>query len=74
MDRKRHKSLPVNSFNWVENTFQFNKDFIENYNEDSDIGYLLETDVKYPGKLHDFNKDFPFLSKNIKIEKISQLA
>ena len=26
---------------WVENKSQFNKDFIENYNEDSDKGYFL---------------------------------
>ena len=35
------QKLPVNDFKWVEKTSQFNKDFIKNYNEDSDIGYLL---------------------------------
>ena len=28
--------LPLGGFKWVENTYQFNKDFIENSNEDSD--------------------------------------
>ena len=39
----------------------FNENFIKNYNEDSDIGYFLEIDVQYPGKLHDLHNDSPFL-------------
>ena len=35
------------SFEWVESTSQFNKDFTENYNEDSDEGYFFEIDVQY---------------------------
>ena len=31
------QQLSVDGFNLVENTFQFIEDFIENYNEDSDI-------------------------------------
>ena len=46
-----HK-LPVNKFEWMEDTFQFNEDFIKNYNEESDEGYFLEVDVQYPEKLH----------------------
>ena len=30
------QNLPVNIFEWVEDTSQFNKDFINNYNEESD--------------------------------------
>ena len=30
------KSLLGDGFKWVESMSQFNKDFIENYNEDSD--------------------------------------
>ena len=30
------QKLPVNDFKWAEKTFQFNKDFIKSYNEDSD--------------------------------------
>ena len=41
------QKLPVDGFKWVENTSQYNEDFIENYNEDSDEGYLLEVDVQY---------------------------
>ena len=41
------KSL-ADGFSWVENTSPFNKDFIKNYNEDSDAGNLLEVDIQYP--------------------------
>ena len=43
MSQKR----PVNNFEWLENTSQFNEDFIKNYNEESDKGYFLEFDVQY---------------------------
>ena len=39
--------LPVNIFEWIEDTSQFNEDFIKNYNEESDEGYFLEVDVRY---------------------------
>ena len=31
------QKLPVNNFEWIKDTFQFNEDFIKNYNEKSDI-------------------------------------
>ena len=61
--------LPVDSFKWVENTSQHSKNFIENYNEDSDERYLLQVDVQYPEILHDFHSDLPFLPDKIKINK-----
>ena len=42
------QKLPVNNFEWMEDTSQFNEDFIKNYNE----GYFLEVDAQYPYKLH----------------------
>ena len=30
------QKLPGNSFEWIEDTSQFNEDFIKNYNEESD--------------------------------------
>ena len=41
------QNLPVNNFEWIEETSQFNKDFIKNYNEESDKGYFIEVDVQY---------------------------
>ena len=34
----------VNNFGWIKDKFQFNGDFIKNYNEESDEGYFLEVD------------------------------
>ena len=46
------QKLPVNNFKWVEDTSGINKEFIKNCNENSNKGYILEVDVKYPKKLH----------------------
>ena len=35
------QKLPVKKFEWMEDTSQFNKGFIKNYNEESDEGYFL---------------------------------
>ena len=44
------QKLPVNSFEWVEELSQFNKDLIKDYDQNSDEGYFLEVDVEYPKK------------------------
>ena len=40
-----HK-LPLNGLKLVEDLSQFNESFIKNYNENSDMGYILEVDVE----------------------------
>ena len=62
------QTLPVNNFEWVKDTSQFNEDFIKNYNEESDVRYFLKVDVQYPEKLHELHNDLPFLPERIKIE------
>ena len=42
------QKLPVDGFKWKKNISKFNEDFIKNYDEDSDEGYILEVDVEYP--------------------------
>ena len=58
------------SFKWVEETSQFNKEFIKSYIEDSGMGYFPEVDVQYPEKLYD---DLLTLTKNMKIGKVEKL-
>ena len=41
------QKLPVNNFEWIEDTSQFNEDFMKNYNEESDERYFLVVDVQY---------------------------
>ena len=57
--------LPVNEFKWVEDTSEFNEDFIKRYSN--------ESDVQYPEKLHDIHNDLPFLPERMKIEKVEKL-
>ena len=38
---KMSKKLSVNNFEWIKDKFQFNRDFIKNYNEKSGEGYFL---------------------------------
>ena len=54
------QKLLVNKFQWIEDTFQLNEDFIKDYNEESDEGYFLEVDLQYPEKLHELHNDLPF--------------
>ena len=68
------KKLPVNKFEWLKVTSQFNKDFIKNYNEESDEGYFFEVDVQYLEKLHELPDDLPFLPEGVKIEKVEKLV
>ena len=53
---------------------KFNEEFIKNFDEDSDKGYILEVDVEYPKNLHDLHSDLPFLSERMKIDKCSKLV
>ena len=53
---------------------KFTKEFIRNYDEDSDKGYLLEVDVEYPENLHDLHSDLPFSPERMKIDKCKKLA
>ena len=42
------QKLPVNNFEWIEETSQFNEYLKKDYNEESDEEYFLEVDVQYP--------------------------
>ena len=53
---------------------KINEEFIKNYDEDSDKGYILEVDVKYPKYLHGLHEDLPFLPERIKIGKCKKLV
>ena len=67
------QKLPVNNFEWIKDTSQFNEDFMKNYNEESDKGYFLEADIQYLEKLHELYNDLPFLPERMKIEKFEML-
>ena len=68
------QKLAVNSFKWIKVVTEIDEKFIENYDEDSDKGYILEVDLTYPTKLHDLHSDLPFLPKIMKIDKCKKLV
>ena len=61
------QKLPVNNFDLIKETSQFNEDFIKNYTEENDDEYFLEVDVQYLKKLHQFHNDLSFLIERMKI-------
>ena len=66
------KKLPVNGFKWIEPVM--NEDFIKNYDENNDKGYIFEVDVKYPKRLHELHSDLPFLPERMEINKCKKLV
>ena len=72
------QNLQVNTFERIENTSQFNEDFIKNYNEESDERYFLEVDVSifmnFKSKLHDFHNELPVLPERMKIGEVEKLV
>ena len=68
------QKVPVNNFELTKDNFQFNENFIKNYNEESDEGYFLEADVQYYEKLLDLQNNLPFLPERMKIEKAEKLV
>ena len=74
MIKTMSQKLPVGGFKWNKNMLKFNKDFIKNYDEDNDKGYIFEVDVEYPKNLHDLHRDLPFLPERMKINKCNKLV
>ena len=58
----------------VEDSSQFNKDFLKVYNGDSDIRYFIEADVQYPENISNLQNNLLFLPETMKIEKIEKLV
>ena len=71
-DRAMSQKLPLNDY--CRNMSKFSEELIKNYDEDSDKGYILEPDVKYPKNLHDLHEDLPFLPERMKISKRKKLV
>ena len=63
----------VNGFKWVDKLSRFNKIFIKNYKDNSNTGCFLDVDTEYPKKLFGFHKDWSFLPKSKKVNKVEKL-
>ena len=67
------KRLPIDEFKWVGDLSMFTEDFIKNYDEEGDVGYLLVVDIEYPKKLRMLHSDLPFSPDKIKINKCTKI-
>ena len=68
------KKLPVHGFKWLDDLSMFTEDFIKNYDEEGDVGYLLVVDIEYPKTLCMLHSDLPFLPEKMKINKCPKLV
>ena len=68
------KKLPVDNFKCATNLSIFTEDFMKNYEEESDWGYLLLIGVIYPKNLREKHKYLPFLPEKVKRNKVIKLT
>ena len=64
----------INNFEWIEDSSKSNKDFVKNYNQESDNGHFLKVEFQYPEKLHDLYNNLPFLLERMKTGKVEKLV
>ena len=57
-----------------KNTSKINKNFIKNYEENSNKEYIFEVDVEYPKRLQNLHNEVPFLPEIMKIKKSNKLV
>ena len=67
------KKLPVGDFKWIDDLSIFTEEFIKNYDEEGDIGYLFVVDVEYPKSLHNLHSNLPFLPERMEINNCTKL-
>ena len=60
--------LPVNNFEWIKETSQFNEDLRRNYHERSDEEYYFEADVEDPEKIYELHNDLQYLRERTKFK------
>ena len=65
--------LPVDGFKFVKNMSKIDEDFIKNYEEDSDKGYILEVVLNIL-KIYMIYSDLPFLPERRKVNKCNKVV
>ena len=56
--------LPYSEFEWLKNVDKLN---VMSVNEKSDVGYILEVDLKYPDELHELHNDYPLAPEKLAV-------
>ena len=67
------QKLPIKNFKFETDLSIFTENFIKNYNEQSNTGYLLVVDLIYPTHLYKEHRDLPFLPYRGKVNKVNKL-
>ena len=67
------QKLPIKNFKFETDLSIFTENFIKNYNEQSNTGYLLVVDIIYPTHLYKEHRDLPFLPYRGKVKKVNKL-
>ena len=62
--------LPTGGFKWISNE---NFD-VRDVSDESSKGYILEVDLMYPDKLHDFHNDYPLAPESIDLSGVKKLV
>ena len=68
------QKLPVDGFEWVGDPSVIDEGFIKNYDEDSDVGYIIEADIEYPKHFQSLHSDLPFLPQRMTIDECKNLV
>ena len=56
--------LPYGEFEWLKNVDSFD---VMSIDKKSDVGYILEVDLKYPNKLHELHNDYPLAPEKLTV-------
>ena len=56
--------LPYGELEWLKNVDELD---VMSINEKSDVGYILEVDLKYPNELHELRNDYPLAPERLTI-------
>ena len=68
------KKLPIDNFMWEQDLSILTNDFIKNFNENSDKGYLFHVDITYPQEIRELYADLPFLPDKMQVNKVNKLV
>ena len=63
------QKFPVNKFEWIEDTFQFNKNFIKTI-----LKKVMKDISSVSAKLNELQNDLPFLKERMKIKNAEKLV
>ena len=56
--------LPYKECDWLKNVDELD---VMSINEKSDVGYILEVDLKYPNELHELHNDYPLAPEKLTV-------